>query len=921
MIKEDSVDNSETQHEIEANLVAWRARALYIMVAVIVVLGIPAYLSPFLNALQTGEVSPLLGVYALIFFAMVLLAVAPRLQVTLRSGGIILLAYINAVASFARVGLAGSGRLYLLTLPIAATLMLGPRAGYLSAGLSLVIYAAFAVLANAGVLQTWITETTNPVDLGFWIEAGSALAAFVILTVALLLSFYRMYLHTLTTRQETNRKLEETARLLKEREERLALVIQGTDDGIWDWNLRTDEVYYSPRWKAMLGYGEDEIANRFEAWRQLVHPDDVGRAITALQAYLTQQSSSFELEHRLQHKDGSYRWILVRGIALWDDQGKPYRMAGSHTDITKQKRAEQELQEAYRTQERNVRERTRELSTLLEIVQTASGSLDLDQVLRRVARGLTTAVGIPQCGIYVVDEEKQLLLPKGGSASMSTENSRRYATRPLDPKEDAFTREIMTSRQPVICDDAQTDPRTNKETTNLLGLRSILGVPFVVKDKVVAVAMLSTLAAPTSFTKEQVELAWGIVNAAAVAIENARLYRAEHEGHAEAERRREVADGMREIVKILNSKRPLGDILQYIVTRASQLLGADAGTIRRYDTSTRTIVCEASYQCPPELEAVIPGHMADTTGNRTLLGGQLLAVSDLDAYFAAELANPQSRPDSWNLTWYRTITKFFRAGMAAPLTTNGQVYGDLDLYYREHHEFSEEDRRLSMAFADQIALAIENSRLSDQVQAAAAITERSRLARELHDSVTQSLYSMTLYAEAAARLLDEHRTAQAAEHLRDLRDTAQESLREMRLLIFELRPLALEKTGLAAAIQARLDSVETRGGMHAELTVEGEEHLASTTQQELYHIAQEALNNVLKHAHAQNVNIHLQYGSEVTRLEISDDGVGFGPAEVESGAGFGLSGMRERAQKIGATLNVESVPGKGTRICVAAPIP
>jgi len=131
-----------------------------------------------------------------------------------------------------------------------------------------------------------------------------------------------------------------------------------------------------------------------------------------------------------------------------------------------------------------------------------------------------------------------------------------------------------------------------------------------------------------------------------------------------------------------------------------------------------------------------------------------------------------------------------------------------------------------------------------------------------------------------------------------------------------LRPPALEKSGLAATLQARLDAVEGRGGMQVEFKVEGTEQLSSIIQQELYHIAQEALNNVLKHAHAQRVQVHLQFLDALTRLEVCDDGAGFSLAKAQEGGGLGLSGMKERAQRIGATLNIESAPGKGAHVTV-----
>jgi hypothetical protein len=143
----------------------------------------------------------------------------------------------------------------------------------------------------------------------------------------------------------TERKRAELA--LRQSEERLALMIQGSSDGVWDWDLRTNEVYFSARWKAMLGYTEQEVENHFSAWERLLHPADRERVLASIQGYLSGQTPTNELEHRLRHKDGSYRWILSRGVALRDAQGKPVRMAGSHVDLTERKQAEEQLERAY----------------------------------------------------------------------------------------------------------------------------------------------------------------------------------------------------------------------------------------------------------------------------------------------------------------------------------------------------------------------------------------------------------------------------------------------------------------------------------------------------------------------------------------------------------------------------------------------
>ena len=153
-------------------------------------------------------------------------------------------------------------------------------------------------------------------------------------------------------------------------------------------------------------------------------------------------------------------------------------------------------------------------------------------------------------------------------------------------------------------------------------------------------------------------------------------------------------------------------------------------------------------------------------------------------------------------------------------------------------------------FADQAAIAIENGRLTQEVERIAVMEERNRLARDLHDSVTQSLYGVSLYAEAAARRLTSGIIRVFEDNLQELRKTALDALKEMRLLIFELRPPLLEKEGLEAALQARLDAVEGRAGLKTELHVGISERLPGNIEEGFYRIAQEALNNVLKHAQA-----------------------------------------------------------------------
>jgi len=249
-----------------------------------------------------------------------------------------------------------------------------------------------------------------------------------------------------------------------------------------------------------------------------------------------------------------------------------------------------------------------------------------------------------------------------------------------------------------------------------------------------------------------------------------------------------------------------------------------------------------------------------------------------------------------------------------PLIAQSRTVGAINLSSRSLRAVTPDESSLLASIGHQIGVAVDNAQLYEQAQQLAVMKERNRLARDLHDSVTQALYGVTLYSEAASRQLLSGETDMVADHLSEIRTTAQESLREMRLLIFELRLPALRSEGLAAALQARLDSVESRVGLDTMFRVEGDSKLTPDVEEGLYRIAQEALNNTLKHAHASSVSVVLHHNDRIVSMSIEDDGIGFDPSEARVQSGFGLKGMEERVARLGGKLAVRSSPGEGTRI-------
>lgn len=208
---------------------------------------------------------------------------------------------------------------------------------------------------------------------------------------------------------------------------------------------------------------------------------------------------------------------------------------------------------------------------------------------------------------------------------------------------------------------------------------------------------------------------------------------------------------------------------------------------------------------------------------------------------------------------------------------------------------------------------------ANQAEELAIANERTRLARDLHDSVAQTLYGLTLQAEAASRKLNTGQNEVVASYLTAIQEDARQTLQETRLLIYELRPPILEKSGLTAALQARLDSVEARSGLTMQVSLVDVGRLPEKVETGLYRIAQEALNNAAKYAQAQTLTVQLHREDGQLCLKISDDGIGFEPTAVSPGR-IGLQGMAERVAQMNGRLTIDSTPGQGTTILVEVPL-
>lgn len=253
--------------------------------------------------------------------------------------------------------------------------------------------------------------------------------------------------------------------------------------------------------------------------------------------------------------------------------------------------------------------------------------------------------------------------------------------------------------------------------------------------------------------------------------------------------------------------------------------------------------------------------------------------------------------------------------LLSPLRVDQRVLGVIGLF--QSTSPTVEEVALLSTIADQVGVAMHRHHLRKQAARTALLEERQRVARDLHDSIAQSLYGLVTLTEAGTAQAEKHSWEDTHATLTRIGATARQAIKEMRLFIHQSQPLLLEENGLIGALHQRLAAVEGRSDVNARLLAD-EIDLSMEVQEALYYIAQEALNNALRHAQARQVTVYLRNSGSAVTLEIHDDGRGFDPTGVDTG-GMGMKNMRSRAQEIGGALVLQSKPGEGTRLIVTVP--
>ena len=536
--------------------------------------------------------------------------------------------------------------------------------------------------------------------------------------------------------------------------------------------------------------------------------------------------------------------------------------------------------------------RSRDLEALYRADEALYRSLRMDQVLQALVDVAADVLEADMTSVLVWDERHERLIP-GATRGFRPEVVAQMSHAPGS----GITGHVALSGEPIAVEDAPNDPRVAHRITDAEGIRSLLHVPIKVNDEVFGVFGVN-YRQPRALAGDEERVLLALAHRAALAIENARLY-------SESEQRLHELEALYRADETLHGSLRLDDVLRALADVATDVLHADKTSVHMWDSGHQHLVAVASHGFRPE------------TISQPLAPGEDLIIGeqwDSEVFTISDAANDPR----FGSARMRDIVRreAIRAVIGARITVAGQAFGLFAVAFCGPHTPSGDEQRLVQALAQRAGLAIQNARLFEQAQQVATAEERQRLARELHDAVTQTLFSASLIAEVVPRLW-ERDPNEGRQRLEELRRLTRGALAEMRTLLLELRPAALVETPFGHLLRQLAEATASRTTLLIDVHALGEQlPLPPEVQIALYRIAQETLNNTGKHAGASRAEIHFRRRANGIGLHLSDDGCGFDPHNTRPGR-LGLGIMQERARAVGARLRIESRPGSGTHVYVS----
>jgi len=757
-------------------------------------------------------------------------------------------------------------------------------------------------------------------------------------------------------------------REFKESEQVLKFAIEGSGDGIWDWNVDSGQVHFSRRWKEMLGYADKEIADHVDEWKTRIHPDDLTPTMSDLETYFRGESDIYASEHRLRCKDGGWKWILDRGtVVSRTADGRPLRMVGTHTDITLQRQADE--------RERVLKNVYTALSEINEAIMHRKRESDLFSDLCRIAVEYG-CLPLAWVGIPEADGRLEPVASHGGIRDFL--DGLFVTVKPGTPEGEGPAGQAYRKGHPVVFDNIEQDALVAPWRAKGMQYGLTAGAAFPIRRADRSYAVLVVYSSRVgAFNAEIVQLLERMAGNVSFALNNL---------DREAARRRREDE-----IRVLFENASDGIFIadrngRYLdVNRRGALM---MGYEKQEVLERRIADLVAPHQCariPGELAemgdssqvsewlferkdgSAFPGEVsAQLLPDGRIIGivrditvrkqaeeelklaamvfrsaGEAMTVTDADANiiavnpaftrltgYAQEEAigrNPRflqsGRHDE---PFYRQMWESITAvggwqGEIWNRRKDGSIYPERLSINTVHNDDGTVKRYVAM-FQDitQEKQAEETIRALSANHIEVREQEGKRIAREIHDDLGQRLTLLrmdllTLPKTLGASLPDEA--------MLRMRTSIDDCIRIARNIVAELRPAVLD-IGIVPAIEWLLDDFEARTGIDCLFhnLIDGELILNEQQATGIFRIVQESLANVAKHARATQVEVNFETDDGCLCVKIADNGVGFEPEQPVRRDAYGLTGMRERAAMLGGRLGISARPGNGVQLQVRIPL-
>ena len=659
--------------------------------------------------------------------------------------------------------------------------------------------------------------------------------------------------------------------------------------GHWVNDLITKQETWSDEMFHIFGVDPKKVQNYFHyVWENSIHPDDKDMILQYARD-LNENLPVGEIECRIIRPDKSIRYIQIRsGESEVDQNSAVIRTSGVVHDITDRKLIELNLREKI-TESQNRAQQLETITFISSRMRQANSRQELVQVvleeMSKILKADHAAIAYLQGDFLVTD-----LIMTGQKFEQINEKT-------IIGKQ--LHKILMEQR---VGFHEKIHPHAFHEIPSWLygnGPRpvSMISYPIINKDKIMGLFYMDFYT-PQVFTSEQRILVNTIADMAGNAFNR---MAATHDLEAMVRLRERELESIYKVTSSASATLDINQALRHALDLTLEAVHTKSGAIYLVQELSSKLDL-ITYQ----LEEYIPADFLSQpvfykTLDKVIQQKKSLIMPNINGFDGKESKS--------NLPFGLSI-------IGLPMWAQDRVVGVLVVMHKKTDQIILKEMTLLSFIADHLALVIENSRSYKRAERVAVHEERSRLARELHDSVTQSLYSASLYSAGARRFFELKKYSEVDSYLTNIGDLTQHALKEMRLLVFELRSPELKQNGLLGSLQNRLDAVERRSNIEAEINMVQIDGLTESVEENLYRIAIEALNNSLKYAQATKISVEMKLDNRDVLFTIQDNGIGFSVEEGLHNGGVGLATMRERAERINGTCQIISSKEAGTKIAI-----